>query len=364
MANLNFAVNDPLAVKLWSKDLERDTLQKLWFKDLLGESSNSIIRLKRDLNKSQGDYVRFPLRGLLSGRGKTEGQVLFGNEEEQSYTYDGLYVNELRHATAIPGDTNISQQRFVLPDLRDEGKDLLSEWMADRMEVAVFNHLGGQSHVTDGAYTGNNTTLAPSANRIIRVAGQATDAAIGNTNLLTLSVLDVAVEMASTLSPRIKPGMVNGKERFVLFVHPYQVTDLMRATGTGEWLGIQLAKLQGGDKSEKLQSYEGYIGSYKNIEIYATKYVPTGVNASTGAAISTVRRALLCGRSAAMVAFAKGTGKSMFTWAEESKDYGHDIGIAASTIWGVKKTRFGTNGTDGEDYGVISIASYAVAHTS
>lgn len=364
MANLNFGVNDALAVKLWSKDLERDTLQRLWFKDLLGEGSDSIIRLKRDLSKGQGDYVRFPLRGLLSGRGKTEGQVLFGNEEEQSYTYDGLYINELRHATSIPGDTNISQQRFVLPDLRNEGKDLLGEWFADRMETSIFNHLGGQTQTTDAAYIGNNTTLAPSTNRIVRVAGAATDAALGNTNLLTLATLDVVIEMAATLSPKIKPGMINGKQRFALFVHPYQATDLMRATGTGEWLGIQLAKLQGGDKSEKLQEYEGYIGSYKNIEIYSTKYVPTGVNASTGAAISTVRRALLCGRSAAMVAFAQGLGKSMFTWAEESKDYGHDLGIAASTIWGCKKTRFGTSGTDGEDYGVISIASYAAAHTS
>ena len=364
MANLNFAVNDPLAVKLWSKETERDTLQRLWFWDLVGDSSDSIVSMRDDLQKSQGDYVRFPLLGLLSGRGKTEGQTLYGDEEISTFTYDGVYINELRHATKVPGDTNISQQRFVDNRLREYGRDLLSTWMSERMEVSLFNQLCGNTTVTDAAYNGNNTILAPSTNRIIRVAGQASDQALGNTNLLTLATLDVVTEMAATVTPRIMPGRVKGKSRFILFVHPYQATDLMRATGSGEWLNIQLQKLAGGDSSEKLQNYEGYIGTYKNIEIYATKYVPTGVNGSTGAAISTVRRAVLCGRHAASLAFARGMGKSKFSWGEESMDYGHDLGIAASTIWGLKKTRYGTSGSDGEDYGVITISSYAAAHTS
>ena len=65
---LNFGVNHALAQKLWIKDLERDTLQKLWFRSLLGEGSDAIIQMRDDLSKNQGDSVRFMLRGLLIRR--------------------------------------------------------------------------------------------------------------------------------------------------------------------------------------------------------------------------------------------------------------------------------------------------------
>ena len=64
------------------------------------------------------------------------------------------------------------------------------------------------------------------------------------------------------------------------------------------------------------------------------------------------------------MAFGKGMARSKFSWAEESKDYGHSLGIAGSTLWGAKKTKYTADGSTGEDYGVISISSYGAAHTS
>ncbi len=360
---LNFGVNHALAQKLWSKDLERDTFQRMWFRDLIGEGSDAIIQMKDDLSKNQGDSVRFILRGLLSGDGKTEGQTLYGDEEAMTFLYDTVIINELRHAVDVPTNLNIAQQRFVDPNLRDHGKEVLADWFADRFEKVMFNHICGKTSITDGRYTGNNTIVAPSTNRLIRAAGQASDQAITSSHTLDLAIIDVAIEMVGTLQPKIRPGSVNGKRRFVLFVHPYQATDIMRDTTSDGWLNINLQKLAGGTAS-KLESYEGYLGTFKNVDIFSTKYVENGVNGSTGAAISTVRRAVFCGAQAAVVAFGKGMARSKFQWAEESKDYGHSLGIAGSTLYGLKKTRYTTDGTTGEDYGVISISSYGAAHTS
>lgn len=364
MATLNFGVNHALAQKLWSKELDRDTFQRMWFRDLIGSGSDAIVQMKDDLSKQQGDSVRFTLRGLLTGAGKTEGQTLYGDEEPMTFLYDTVLINELRHATEIPTDVNIAQQRFIDPDLRDHAKEVLSDWFSDRFEQCLFAQLCGKSSQTDARYTGNNTITAPSTNRLIRAAGQTTDAAITSSHLLDMAIIDVAVEMTSTLQPKIRPGNIEGKRRFALFVHPYQATDIMRDTTADGWLNIQLSKIQGGGLGQKLENYEGYLGTYKNVDIFSTKYVDYGVNASTGAQITTVRRAVFCGAQAATVAFGKGLARSRFTWAEESKDYGHTLGVAAQTLWGIKKTKFTTDGTTGEDYGVISIASYAAAHTS
>lgn len=360
---LNFGVNHALAVKLWSKDLERDTFQRMWFRDLLGTGSDAIIQLKDDLSKQQGDSVRFVLRGLLSGAGKTEGQTLYGDEEAMTFLYDTVIINELRHAVEVPTEINISQQRFVDANLRDHGKEVLADWFADRFETCLFTQLCGKTAVTDDRYRGNNPVLAPSTNRIIRAAGQASDQALTSSHIMDLAIIDVAIEMVNTLQPKIRPGSIEGRRRFALFVHPYQATDIMRDTTSDGWLNINLSKLQGGTTS-KIESYEGYLGTFKNVDIFSTKYVDTGVNGSTGAAISTVRRAVFCGAQAAVVAYGKGMARSKFSWTEAEKDYGHALGIAGSTLWGVKKTRYTSDGSTGEDYGVITISSYAAAHTS
>lgn len=360
--SLNFGVNHALAQKLWSKDLERDTLQRLWFRDLLGSGSDAIIQMRDDLSKSQGDSVRFMLRGLLTGAGKTEGQTLYGDEEDMTFFYDTIVINELRHATQVPTDLNIAQQRFVDPDLRSHGKEVLADWFADRFETCIFTHLCGRSYITDDRYRGNNVVTAPSANRLIRAAGQASDEAITSSHLLDLAIIDVAIEKVATLQPKIRPGIVDGKRKFVMFVHPFQATDIMRDTTADGWLNINLQKLSGGTGS-RLENYEGYLGTYKTVDIYSTKYVELGVS-SAGANIATVRRAVFCGAQAAVVAFGKGMARSKFSWAEESKDYGHALGIAGSTLWGCKKTKYTTDGSTGEDYGAIAISSYAAAHTS
>lgn len=360
---LNFATGHALAQKLWSKKLEYDTLQRLWFRDLMGETADAIIQVKDNLSKGQGDSVRFALRGLLSGDGKTEGQTLYGDEEAMSFLYDTVLINELRHAVEVPTELSISAQRFIADDLRDQGRDSLADWFADRFESSIFTHLCGRSNVTDDRYRANNTVVAPSTNRIVRAAAQASDEALTSSHLLDLSIIDVAIEKASTLTPKIRMGRVNGNQRYVLFVHPYQATDIMRDTASDGWLNINLSKLQGGTGS-RIENYAGYLGTFKGVDVYSTKYVETGVNSSTAAAITTVRRAVFCGAQAAVVAFGKGMANSKFTWVEEDKDYKHDLGIAGSTIWGAKKTKFTTDGSTGEDYGVITISSYAAAHTS
>lgn len=96
---------------------------------------------------------------------------------------------------------------------------------------------------------------------------------------------------------------------------------------------------------------------YNGVIIHADNRIPFGVNGSTGAAVTGVRRSFLAGAQAAVVGFGQDNGPNKMTWDEKTFDYGNKLGVAAGMIWGLKKSLFNS-----VDYGVVVIPSYAVAH--
>lgn len=359
MAQLTFDTTDALTNKLWSKVAERDTLQQLYFRDFVGESSDSLIQVKRNLSKNAGDKETFALRALLGGRGKGEGEVLYGNEEKTVYYNDSLTINELRHATEVPGPGgNINRQRVPF-NLMQEGTTALSDWFAERMEVWFFNQLCGNTAESDTLYTGNNTVTAPSSTRLIRAGAAANDQSLGTTDLFDLNLIDVAVEMARTSQPRIRPCNVGGRKKYVLFLHEYQATDVRRNTDSGQWFDIARMQGEGGKTGAGNPIFTTAIGEYHDTLIFRSAYVPTAVNSSTGAAISTARRAVFCGAQAGCLGYGKGYGNSSVSMSYETKDYEHELGVGGHLLAGLKKSIFNS-----VDFATISIASYAAAHTS
>jgi N4-gp56 family major capsid protein len=141
-------------------------------------------------------------------------------------------------------------------------------------------------------------------------------------------------------------------------MHPYQVTDLRTDASTaGNWFDIQKAALQGG-KVSKNPIYTGALGEYNGVIIRSSYDVTQGVHSSTGAAVTTVRRAPFMGAQAAMMAFGPDSSADSFAWEEEWFDYRRELGVSAQSLWGLKKTIFNS-----VDFGNIVISTYAVAHT-
>jgi len=163
--------------------------------------------------------------------------------------------------------------------------------------------------------------------------------------------------MAETATPKIRPTKINGKDHYVMYLHPYQVTDLRINTSTGQWLDIQKAAMAGMDSS-KNPVFSGALGVYNDVILRRADDVTQGVNGSTGAAITTVRRAVLLGAQAACVAYGKQGGPNRYRWNEELFDHKRRLEISAGTIMGLKKTRFNSL-----DFGTVVVSTYAVAHT-
>lgn len=365
MANTTFGINDPLAVKHWARTLEYDVVYRSDIAALIGTDSNSVIHLKTETSKEAGDLVKFQLMKKLVGDGFSEGDIAEGSGESLSLYSDSVVINELGHVVEVPnGGRAIDAQRINV-DLRQAAKNGLSTWKKERLSVSFFNHVCGYTPETRAKYNGNNTITAPTR-KIVTESGSTNDEDLDADDVFTLKYVDYAREMAETAASPLRPinvmGVDGGRDisggKYVMYLHPFQVTDLRTDTSTGQWLDIQKAALSAGADS-KNPIYTDALGEHNNVILKKANHVTQGVNSSTGAAITTVRRAVLLGAQSAAVAFGKNNGPTSYNWNEELIDHKRKLEVSILTMWGLKKTKF-----DSQDFGTVVVSSYAAAHTS
>ena len=353
MATTTYALNSNETVKLWSRKLYREALKRTWFGKFIGEGTDSMVQRLDDTSKGPGDRVRVILRMLLTNAGIQGDGTLEGNEEPLATFTDDLVINQLRNAVRSAG--RMSDQRIPF-QVRDEAMNGLADWWADRFDTWMMNQLAGLTRQSDTRYTGNQVCLAPSANNIfygLQADGATTEASVGSataSNVMSLVMIDQCVMRAKTLTPQIRPIMVDGAERYVMFIHPEQTLDLRRSStslGPGTtWATLQQAAMQGGEVSNN-PLFSGALGMYGNTIIHESTRVPNG-GSVTGTALTTVRRAVFCGAQSAAVAFGRGYGESKFDWVEELFDFRNQLGVAAGCIAGLKKLVFNS-----ADFGTI-----------
>lgn len=247
MADTEYGVNHPMAVKLWSKMLNTEVLKTSYMAQFMGPASTDLIQVKDETQKSAGDKITYGLRMQLSGPGVLGDGTLEGMEEALTVYSDSVIINQLRHAVRSAG--RISEQRVPF-SVRDEALAGLADWFADRIDTGAFNQLAGYTGQADVRYTGLQSVTAPDTNHIVRPTdanNTGTDESISTSGVFTLSMIDKAVERARTVSPAFRPLQIGNKKMYAAFIHEYQVTDLRINTNTGQWQDIQKAAMAGGE---------------------------------------------------------------------------------------------------------------------
>lgn len=368
MATTAFGVNDNESVKIWRREFALETRKASAFDKLIGKGTDKVIQQVDDLKKA-GDRVRTNLVMQMTGRGVQGDATQEGNEESLATYTDDLIINQIRHAHRSAG--KMSEQRVYM-NVRQVGRERLAKWAATRMDRSICLQLAGYTGPsvtehgetydgTDTIYTGNNATLAPNSTSKYRLdnnAGTITmpqeeDESVGSADTMNLQVLDYIKEVAETRSPMITPVMIGGEKHYVFFMHPKQVRDMRINTSTGQWLDITKAAYQG-LADTKNPIFDGSLGVYNGIVLRSTPRIPQGVNSSSGAAISTVRRSFFVGAQAATIAFANGNSYEAWDWNEEVFDYGNQGGVSAGVIYGVKKNRWNSI-----DFSSLVVSTYA-----
>jgi N4-gp56 family major capsid protein len=350
MADTNYGVNHPLAIKTWAPKLMVEALKKTHALQFMSKGKDSIVSIKTDLTTSEGgDRIRQGIRSQLRGDGIQGDNTAEGNEEALETFYQDVLIDQLRHAVRSGG--KMSEQRVPF-SVREEAKDGLADWWSDRIDTWFFNQLTGNTAQTDARYFGFNTPVAPDADHITFFDSTSTsEGSISATTVaeFNLNAIDAAVEKAKLAKNALRPISIGGKKHYAMFIHPYQVTSLRKRTATGLWQDIQKAAIQGGETTGN-PLFTGALGMYNNVVLHESTRIPVSPNNAN------VRRAVLCGAQAACIAFGRGYGKETFQWVEELFDYKNKLGVLAGCQAGMVKTRF-----DGSDYGTVVVPTYAVA---
>ena len=371
MGTTNFAVNDAMAVKLWSRVLDHESLKYTAIYPLIGDDENSIIHRQNQTSKGPGDSITYAIVMQLNQVGFSENDLAEGNGETLTTYSDSLVINELMGVVGVKSRRTIDQQR-VPWDLRSTAKGRLRDWYAKRYSTSFFNQVCGYTPVTDTRLTGLNPISAPSSTRIIRQSGRASDDLLTSADTFTLGLIDAAKETAVTATPPIRPVQFGGKspdeggrrdfnntleDMFTMYLHPYQVTSMRRNTSTGQWQELNKWAYMG-HKQTGNPIFSGAIGIYNGVILRQAFDVTNGVSAVDGSAVTTVKRAVLLGGQAAMMAFGQDNGPNKMTWNEELFDHKRRLEISALTIHGLKKTKYNS-----VDYGTVVVSTYAAAST-
>ena len=350
MADTSYLTGDAETVKLWSRMLSREAIAETFLAKFMGSGTDSVITVKDETSKSAGDRITNILRMKLSGGGVSGDGTLEGNEESLVTYTDNLSIDQNRHAVRSGG--RMSNQRVTF-SVREEARLALTDWWADNIDAALFNQLAGNTAAT-GITTGNNTVSDIDATHLIIADSVASEASLTAGNTMSIDMIDTLVERAKTVEPLIRPIRVNGTGHYVMFLHPYQVTDLRTNTATGQWLDIQKAAANGGKVSDN-PIFTGALGMYNNVVLHEANRVPLSPTTITSG--DTVRRAVFCGAQAGVVAFGRENSQSQFTWVEETFDYGNKLGVASGSIWGAKRSDYNSLA-----FGTLVLATAAAQH--
>lgn len=361
MAETSFKTDDAMTGGYWSKSLYQAERENLDIQPLMGDDENSIIQVKTETRKGAGDKVTFGLRARLTGEGIGESEVAEGNGESLSIYSDAIVINELGHPVATRSANTIDQQRVPF-DLRTQCIDSLGEWWATRKSVSFFNQVCGNTAQTNTKYTGLNATTAPTANRHLWSGSAGADEALTSDNIFTLDLIDAAVEMAKVGDSMVRPIRIDKQPKYVMYLHPYQVTSMRTNAATGQWQDIQKAAMMGGNTTRN-PIYTGALGEYNGVILRSSQDVTLGCNSSTPTtAVANTRRAVLLGAQSAVVAYAASSGSGKMRMHEELFDAARRLEVSAWSIWGLKKTVFNSGPASAAvDFGTIVVSTYAAA---
>jgi N4-gp56 family major capsid protein len=171
---------------------------------------------------------------------------------------------------------------------------------------------------------------------------------------MDIRLTDTALSWAKSLTAGIRPMQIAGRKLYLEVMHPSQVKDLRTSTSTGQWFDIEKAAMTGGDIGDNPIFWES-LGMYHGVLLHENARVPNAVS-NAGAVVANTKRAIFLGAQAATIAFGRYPGEnSRFRWLEELRDFGRQMGIGVSSVWGCKKVVFNAN-----DFGALAIDCYAL----
>ncbi len=331
MAKTSFSTDNALTKKVWEEKLFRETLKISYFTKFMGEDQDSLVYVKTNLEKDQGDKITFGIRNRLTGAGVTSGQTLEGNEEAlSSYDYS-LSLEQYRHAVRDNGA--MSRQRAMF-DIDVEAEAAIKDWGAEKIDSNCFNAI--LSSPTKVAYLTSSTAYA------VADDFATAKAALTTSSLLVPNFISYVKTLAKTGDNRaftpLRPVKVKGRSYYILLVHPDAMYDLK--TNSSFQQAMREAEVRGPENP----LFEGATAIWDGVVVHEHENVTIGTDAGAGTNVPYVQAVLM---GAQALCWAWGRRPEVI---QETFDYGNEHGYAIDMICKAGKPVFNS-----KDYGSIGI---------
>lgn len=353
MAYTEILTGHGLTVEQFENSLAEEYLSQLWFKNLMGPSTDAVIQTKMDLTKQPGDAITVGMRGLMQGGYVSGNSKGVGNEGRVDFYSQRLVIDNVRHVIKAE-DVPMAQKRVGWNFLM-QVKEALVEKARIRLEEDIITALSSTSsgrvrgRVLYGATDSNwNATHATALQNIDNAADQLT------TNMIRIGKRKALIPVNATAKIRpmkVKVGQ-NFEEWFVFVGHPYSIRDLV--DNDAAYRNAQLLLPPNANRESPLFTGSAFRGSYDGCLVY--EYDRINLVSST---IQCSSNFLLGAQAAACV------WGQMPKYGEEEFDIGHDIVSEIHEIRTVDKLVYDRNSVDAslsnEYNGLVQIFAAAVA---
>lgn len=391
MATTNFNALTTEQKQVWARDIWRGARQNSFIMNLSGTGPNAAIQRITELTESErGTRAVVTMVTDLANDGVMGDSTLEGNEEAINAYDQVVEIDQIRAANREAG--RMASQGSVVR-FRETSRDVLSFWLADRMDQLAALTLGGRDYRfnTDGSlrpgFSHNGTTwsrdtnvapvgqslfdltfasdvTAPSANRYFRWDGTNKRLVPGDTTAITtadtLSYAALVELKAFAKNRRLRPVRAGGgMDVYHVFLHPMAMAKLKLDPDF-------LSNLRSaGQRGNSNPLFSGSLVTVDGLVLHEFTHCFNTLGATSGAAANAGTpgykwganadvdgsQVLLIGAQA--LAYCDLGAPSYFEW---DFDYGNQHGISISKITGFKKPVF-QNIYDGsaEDFGVITM---------
>lgn len=365
MATTDFARQTDEQLTLWSRDFWKHARNYSFVGKFLGKGTNAMVQHITELKKSEkGARAVITLLADLEGDGVAGDRTLEGNEEPMKSYDQVIRIDQLRHANRHEG--RMADQKSVM-EFRNNSRDVLAYWCADRIDQLAFLTLSGVSYAmrNNGVpRIGSDLPFlefaaditAPTNQRFKRWNGTNKTLTSDGTGAVTAAdtpMWELFVQLKAFAKDQYMRGVRGngGEEVFHVFMTPQAMARLK--LDETYMLNVRNAR----QRSEKNPLFTGDSVEIDGMvfhefrHVYNTSAAASGNKWGAGGDIDGCQ-ILFCGAQALGMA-----DIGVPYWVEDGFDYDNQQGISIGKIAGFLKPRFNSiySGNTVQDFGVISV---------
>lgn len=344
MATTIVSSNDTSAGKLWAEKFFRKAGFDTFIDKLMGTGDNSIIKTVRDLERKDGDRVRFHIINELGGEFilGSSGTSLEGQENALSWAYQDVILEEYKLGVRVKNGLDIKRSIFPISEIAEERLRLQVSKNLDKLWFKRMLGLDGNSAPSKILYAGDASSVAT-----LDAADTVTHALCSKLKYGAMSGWQTGTANADGMAPVVreplKPVRFEGGEYLVLVVHPYAVYNLVQDPA------YQTMVREAMERGRSNPLFSGAVAVLDNVIIKTSNHIPFYNNGGGAGNIPFCRGLLL------------GQGASVWAWGKQlevvNKAFGYEEeeGWGAKLIFKTERTAWTPQGGSATDYGCAEV---------